>query len=79
MTNRWNATVAIPEIMQAVLLTGHGGLEKLVVVDDHPVPVPASTEVLIKVAACGMNNTDVWVRETCRQPFYADNAHQVID
>ena len=63
MTNRWNATVAIPEIMQAVLLTGHGGLEKLVVVDDHPVPIPASTEVLIKVAACGMNNTDVWVRE----------------
>lgn len=53
----------IPETMQAVLLTGHGRLEKLAVVDDHPVPVPASTEVLIEVAACGMNNTDVWVRE----------------
>jgi len=49
--------------MQAVLLTGHGGLEKLVVVDDHLVPVPTSGEVLIEVTACGMNNTDVWVRE----------------
>jgi len=49
--------------MQAVLLTGHGGLEKLVVVDNHLVPVPTSGEVLIEVTACGMNNTDVWVRE----------------
>ncbi|MCZ6862796.1 MAG: alcohol dehydrogenase family protein [Alphaproteobacteria bacterium] len=55
--------MSIPETMQAVLLTGHGGPEKLVVVDDHPVPVPTSGEVLIEVTACGMNNTDVWVRE----------------
>ncbi|MFT7532869.1 MAG: NADPH:quinone reductase-like Zn-dependent oxidoreductase [Gammaproteobacteria bacterium] len=53
----------IPETMQAVLLTGHGGPEKLVIVDDHPVPTPAHGEVLIEVTACGMNNTDVWVRE----------------
>ena len=55
--------MSIPETMQAVLLTGHGGPEKLVVVDDHPVPVPAADEVLIEISACGMNNTDVWVRE----------------
>ena len=53
----------IPERMQAVLLTGHGGPEKLEIHNDVPVPRPASGEVLIEVAACGMNNTDIWVRE----------------
>jgi NADPH:quinone reductase-like Zn-dependent oxidoreductase len=53
----------IPETMKAVLLTGHGGLDKLVYREDVPVPRPAAGEVLIEVSACGMNNTDVWVRE----------------
>ena len=53
----------IPETMKAVLLTGHGGLDKLVYREDVPVPRPAVGEVLIEVSACGMNNTDVWVRE----------------
>lgn len=54
---------SIPETMAAVLLTGHGGLDKLVYSRDVPVPRPAAGEVLIRVAACGMNNTDVWVRQ----------------
>jgi len=49
--------------MAAVQLTGHGGLEKLVYREDLPLPKPAAGEVLIEVSACGMNNTDVWVRE----------------
>lgn len=53
----------IPETMKAVQLTGHGGLEKLVYREDVPVPRPQEGEVLIRVSACGMNNTDVWVRE----------------
>ena len=53
----------VPDTMQAVQLTGHGGPEMLVVRDDVPVPEPAAGEVLIEVSACGMNNTDVWVRE----------------
>jgi NADPH:quinone reductase-like Zn-dependent oxidoreductase len=56
-------TPGVPERMKAVLLTGHGGLDKLAYVEDHPVPAPAAGEVLIEVSACGMNNTDVWVRE----------------
>ncbi len=52
-----------PTTMQAVLLVGHGGLEMLEVRDDVPVPEPAAGEVLIEVSACGLNNTDVWVRE----------------
>ena len=53
----------LPETMCAVLLQGHGGLEKLTYVEDYPLPVPEQDEVLIEVHACGMNNTDVWVRE----------------
>ena len=55
--------ISIPDTMAAVLLTGHGGLDKLVFRQDVPVPKPAAGEVLIRVTACGMNNTDVWVRQ----------------
>ncbi len=48
--------------MQAIVLTGHGGLEALVYHTDWPVPVAGDNDVLIKVAACGMNNTDVNTR-----------------
>ncbi|HWA43960.1 MAG TPA: alcohol dehydrogenase family protein [Hypericibacter adhaerens] len=57
------ATPTIPKTMKAVVLTGHGGLDKLVYRTDMPVPSPAKGEVLIEVSACGMNNTDVWVRQ----------------
>ncbi|MGP4843490.1 alcohol dehydrogenase family protein [Marinobacter sp. 1Y8] len=53
----------IPQTMKAVQLVGHGGLDKLVYSEDVFVPQPGKGEVLIEVSACGMNNTDVWVRE----------------
>ncbi len=53
---------AIPETMSAVLLTGHGGYDKLEFHTDVPVPVPDDGEVLIKVAAAGVNNTDINTR-----------------
>ncbi|SFU20791.1 alcohol dehydrogenase family protein [Mesorhizobium sp. YR577] len=56
-------TSSLPVTMRAVQLTGHGGPEKLVYREDVPVPAPAPGEVLIEVTACGMNNTDVWVRQ----------------
>jgi alcohol dehydrogenase len=49
--------------MKAMLLTGHGGLDKLVYDEHFPVPKITSNQVLIKVGACGINNTDIWVRE----------------
>ena len=52
----------IPDTMQAYVLEGHGDLDKLVFHEDWPVPVPGEQEVLIKVAACGLNNTDVNTR-----------------
>ncbi len=55
-------TMNLPTTMRAVLLTGYGGLDQLVLRDDVPVPVPGPGEVLIAVAACGMNNTDINTR-----------------
>ncbi len=52
----------IPDTMKAVVLTGHGGMDKLEY-RDCQVPKPGAGEVLLEVHACGMNNTDVWVRE----------------
>jgi len=54
--------MAIRKTMQAILLTGYGGLDRLKVVDDHPVPVPGEGEVLIEVGAAGVNNTDINTR-----------------
>lgn len=48
--------------MRAVVLTGHGEIDKLVYHDDWPVPQPGPGEVLIRVHACGLNNTDVNTR-----------------
>ncbi|WP_264214051.1 alcohol dehydrogenase family protein [Leisingera thetidis] len=52
----------IPSKMAAVLLTGHGGIEKLEYRTDVPVPQPGPGEVLIRVAAAGINNTDINTR-----------------
>ncbi|MCU0605676.1 MAG: zinc-binding dehydrogenase, partial [Desulfobacterales bacterium] len=49
--------------MRAMVLTGFGGYEKLHYRPDVPVPAPGGGEVLVKVAACGVNNTDIWTRE----------------
>lgn len=48
--------------MKAVVLTGHGGLDKLEYREDWPVPELQPSEVLIKVGACGLNNTDINTR-----------------
>lgn len=52
----------IPEKMAAVLLTGHGGMDKLKYREDVPVPQPHPDEVLIRIAAAGVNNTDINTR-----------------
>ena len=48
--------------MHAVVLTGHGGLDKLEYREDWPTPQPANGEVLVRVGACGLNNTDINTR-----------------
>ena len=48
--------------MRAFVLTGHGGLDKLSFQSDWPVPEISEFEVLVRVKACGLNNTDVNTR-----------------
>jgi len=59
----------IPETMRAMVLTGHGGLDKLQYREDWPVPKPGPGEVLVKVRARGLNNTDI----NTRIAWYAKN------
>ncbi|MGB0466858.1 MAG: alcohol dehydrogenase family protein [Pontibacterium sp.] len=55
-------TITIPKLMAGVVLTGHGGLEKLEYKTDLPVPQPGDHEVLIRVGASAVNNTDINTR-----------------
>lgn len=52
----------LPEVMRGVWLTGHGDIDKLEVRSDIPVPQPGRRDVLIRVAAAGVNNTDINTR-----------------
>ena len=52
----------IPITMAAVLMTGNGGFECLSYRTDVPVPLPRPGEVLIRVGAAGVNNTDINTR-----------------
>ena len=54
--------MTLPDKMKAVLLTGHGGLDRLEYRSDVPRPQPAAGEVLIRVGASAVNNTDVNTR-----------------
>ena len=53
---------SLPTTMAAVLLTGHGGFDMLDYREDVAVPVAGADEVLIKVSAAGINNTDINTR-----------------
>ena len=53
---------SIPKLMHAVLLTSHGGMDKLEYRSDVNVPVPKEDEVLINVKGAGINNTDINTR-----------------
>lgn len=65
----------IPETMKGVQLTGHGGAEVLQYRDDILVPRPNHNEVLIRVAAAGINNTDI----NTRTAWYSKNGNNGKD
>jgi len=54
--------MTLPDKMSGVVLTGHGGPEVLEWRDDLPVPVPGKGDVVIRVGAAGVNNTDINTR-----------------
>ncbi|HEY8481680.1 MAG TPA: zinc-binding dehydrogenase, partial [Spirillospora sp.] len=45
------------------VLRRHGGPDALEVRHDWPVPVPGPGQVLVRVGAAALNNTDIWTRE----------------
>jgi len=68
--------------MRAMVTIGHGGLDQLVFHDDWPRPEPAAGEVLVKVGACGLNNTDVntrsgWYSKTVQDATTGDGYDKV--
>ena len=68
---------ALPATMHAALLTGFGGPDKLVYRNDVPLPVPQTGEVLIRVGASAVNNTDIntrvgWYSKTVDSATAAD-------
>src|SRR6478752_9716138 len=59
----------------ALVVTAHGGIDVLTV-EDRPAPDPASGQVLVEVAAAGVNFIDVYQREgvyPTSPPFVAGN------
>ena len=52
----------LPGTMLAARLVGHGGPAALELTE-VPVPAPAEGEVLVRVGATALNNTDLWTRE----------------
>lgn len=55
------STNATPATMKAVVTTGHGGYDRLEY-RDVAVPVPEADEVLVRVLAAGVNNTEINTR-----------------
>lgn len=53
---------SIPLSMAAVVLRGHGDFDQMTYVGDWPVPKIEGNEVLVRVRACGLNNTDINTR-----------------
>ena len=54
--------MTLPTTMGAMVTMGHGDPDQMIWQGSWPRPNPAPDEVLIKVGACGLNNTDVNTR-----------------
>lgn len=54
--------MAQPNTMKGVQLVGHGGPEMLHYREDIAVPQARENEVVIRVLAAGVNNTDINTR-----------------
>jgi len=87
MSNHSNTTSGpdLPRTMGAMVTMGHGGPDKLVWKPDWPRPDPGEGDVLIKVGACGLNNTDIntrtgwYARSVTGETGDLDNAPEATD
>ncbi|MGP4024820.1 hypothetical protein [Actinomadura sp. 3N407] len=51
------------QFMTAAVLRRHGGPDALELREDWPVPGVGPGQVLVRVSAAALNNTDIWTRE----------------
>lgn len=65
---------AQPKTMRGIQLLGHGGMEMLRLNDAIPVPVPGPRDVLVRVTAAGINNTDINTRIAWYSKHEGDSA-----
>ena len=73
----------VPNTMKAMVLTKHGGFDALQWHESYNVPQPQAGEALIKVLACGINNTDIntrvgWYSKSVTEPT-SSNLTQTAD
>lgn len=54
--------MTLPAKMRAMVTMGHGDMDQMVWHEDWPRPDPGAGDVLLRVLACGLNNTDVNTR-----------------
>lgn len=66
--------MTLPNFMHGVVLTGHGGPEMLEIRDNLEVPSPEPNDVIIRVNAAGVNNTDINTRTAWYSKGNADEA-----
>jgi NADPH:quinone reductase-like Zn-dependent oxidoreductase len=65
----------LPKQMRGVFLTGHGGLDKLEIRNDIPVPKPGPWDILILVRGAAVNNTDI----NTRKAWYSNGGGESSD
>lgn len=53
----------LPDVMDAAVTVGHGGPEMIEFRTDQPTPRAGPGGAVVRVAAAGVNNTDLWSRE----------------
>ena len=61
------------QTMKAFVLKGHGDFDQLQWHEDWPLPVAEGDEVVIRVGACGLNNTDINTRTAWYSKAVSEN------
>lgn len=73
----------LPEMMSAFVLHNHGDMDALTYHTDWDVPAVGPDDVLIRVGACGLNNTDVNTRSGWYSKAVTDatsgDGHETVD
>lgn len=74
--------MSLPDTMCAMVTMGHGDLDQLQWHTDWPRPDPGPGEVLVRVKACGLNNTDIntrvgWYSKTVTEATSGDGYETV--